>query len=652
MGYDYTERRKIIRSAASIKINMTKISKYAASGMLIAMFGLAFFSSWNDAAIFDETAHIAAGYSYLTQLDARLNPEHPPLVKDIAAFPLLFLNLNFPTNTDAWQKQVNGQWDQGGAFLFEFGNNPDTILRAARFPVMLIGVLLGALLFGWVRSLYGNKTALLTLFLYAFSPTVIAHSRFVTTDIAAALAFFAGIAAFMRFLARPMLRRLFIAGIVFGIAELLKFSLFLLVPIFIMLAFVWLVSQDEYYDFMVARKERFVLFLKDAAVLYFKIGLIFAIGIVIIWGVYAWHIWDYPVERQLSDTATLVGTFKPQFFVKLDTWLIEHRLTRPIGQYLFGVMMVTQRSAGGNSAYFLGEVSSKGWWYYFPTVYLLKESLGFHILSLVALWLSVWRVRCASEKSSRAVRGWINDNFPIFASIFFVVFYWILSVINPLNIGVRHVLPMFPFIYFLVARQLALWTRMPVARDFKKPRDIFISIYHILIAPLPRLFLLALILAWIAAGTVAAFPYYLSYYNELAGGTQNGYWYATDSNYDWGQDLKRLRDIVQNPPAGPDGTVGASEPNEKVYLDYFGGSTAHNGAQRYWLGDQFIPWYSSFGPPPSGSVFAISANSLMGNRARPVKGFPQLKPEDTYPWLRGLEPFTRAGTSIFLYRIP
>jgi 4-amino-4-deoxy-L-arabinose transferase-like glycosyltransferase len=619
---------------------MNKTTNITAGILLTIMFALMFFSSWNDAVIFDETAHIGAGYSYLTQRDMRLNPEHPPLVKDLAALPLLLLNLRFPTDTAAWQSLVNGQWDQGGPFLFEFGNNADSILHFARFPIMILGLLLGIVLFLWTRNLYGNKTAILATFFYAFSPTVIAHSRFVTTDIGASLAFLASIIIFIKFLARPTKKYILAAGIVFGVAQLTKFSLFLLIPIFVILGFVWLLVQEEFYDARASRKKRLTLFLKQALSLYLKIALIFIIGAVLIWAFYIWHVWDYPQARQLSDAQTLIGGFHPQIFVELDLWLIGHAPTRPLGQYLLGVMMVTQRTAGGNSAYFLGEVSSAGWRYYFPTVYLLKETLGFHILTLLALFIALGRIKKAREKSLSALRGWIVDNFPIFVSIFFVVFYWTSSIANPLNIGVRHVLPTFPFIFFLVARELALWTSISVIDEIKSFRDFISMIYKNFILPIPKMFFLMLTLLWIASSVLVNFPYYLSYYNELAGGTRSGHLYATDSNYDWGQDLKRLRNIVKE---------------EKIYLDYFGGSTASNGAQRYWLGNQFVPWYSSFGPPPHGALFAVSANSIRGSQAKPVKGFPTAKYEETYSWLpKNFNPplSDRAGTSIFLFRVP
>mgnify|MGYP001600129432 FL=1 len=93
--------------------------QFAVLGLLLAA---TFFhminASLKESAVFDETAHIAAGYSYLKFLDYRLNPEHPPLLKIISAIPLLFLDLEFPSASPAWQNEVNGQWEVGRQFLY------------------------------------------------------------------------------------------------------------------------------------------------------------------------------------------------------------------------------------------------------------------------------------------------------------------------------------------------------------------------------------------------------------------------------------------------------------------------------------------------------------------------------------------------------
>ena len=138
------------------------------------MFGLMLGSSWNDSAIFDEVAHISAGYTSLAQKDGRLNPEHPPLLKDLAALPLMFLNLKENiTEQPFWTiESVNDrQWAASNYLLYETGNNADKILFWSRLPMILLTILFGWILFLWVKKRYGVKTGLLTLFFFAVSPT-------------------------------------------------------------------------------------------------------------------------------------------------------------------------------------------------------------------------------------------------------------------------------------------------------------------------------------------------------------------------------------------------------------------------------------------------------------------------------------------------
>ena len=137
---------------------------------------------------------------------------------------------------------------------------------------------------------------------------------------------------------------------------------------------------------------------------------------------------------------------------------------------------------------------------------------------------------------------------------------------------------------------------------------------------------------WMILGATITFPYYLSYYNELAGGTRYGYRIAVDSNYDWGQDLKRLDDFVGKSGIG------------KIAIDYFGG-----GNPQYYFGDKFEPWWSAKGEPPIGTWFAVSATFLEGGLGTPTKNF-LIKPEDSFSWLKNKQPLMRAGTSIFIYK--
>src|SRR6267378_7290282 len=89
------------------------LAALALFSICLLSFGLMFWASRTDSAITDELAHIPAGYGYVHNLDYRLNPEHPPLIKALAMFPVLFLNPNLPTQSDAWTNEINDQWDMG-----------------------------------------------------------------------------------------------------------------------------------------------------------------------------------------------------------------------------------------------------------------------------------------------------------------------------------------------------------------------------------------------------------------------------------------------------------------------------------------------------------------------------------------------------------
>jgi hypothetical protein len=282
------------------------------------------------------------------------------------------------------------------------------------------------------------------------------------------------------------------------------------------------------------------------------------------------------------------------------TWMVETKFLKPLAEYLFGVVSVVQRAGGGNASYFMNTVYSEATPWYFPTLYLFKESLIFHILTLFAIFFAIKNI-----SRSCFSREWMKNNFAVIAGLFFIVFYAFQSITGNLNIGHRHIMPILPFTYFLVALAIT---------KFNKP------------------IITGVLLAFMFTSTLMTFPYYLSYYNILAGGTSNGYKIATDSNYDWGQDMKRLRDWMDNNGV------------QKIDLHYFGG-----GDGKYYFGDRYEDWWSSKGQPAAGSWFAISANAREGSMAKPVRGF-TIKQGDDYSWLKGKEPVARAGSSIFIYK--
>ena len=634
-----------------IKFN-NKVTNILAGCLLVLMLFLASLSMLDDSATMDEQAHIPAGYSYISQKDMRINPEHPPLLKDLAGLSVWFGSkltaspINFPSQAKSWQEGVNDQWDFGNVFLYQSNNNADQIIFWARLPMLLIMLVLGFYIFRWARELYGNRAGLLALFFYSLSPTFLAHSRYVTTDVGAAAAFFIATYYLVKWLRQSSKKNLIKAGLVFGLAMLTKFSIVLLIPYFIFLVVVWaLVGKKQVTARNLGGNLRASLLkLRFRSLLTMTIGLLLIgiIGMALIWPVYLFHTWDYPLERQLADTQFHFRDFAVKQISDPVIWMADKPLLRPYGQFFLGFLMVLRRATGGNTTYFLGEVSNMGWHHYFPIVFLIKVPLSFLILILITLLSAVWLIKKPFwQRPVQRFFQWTKNYFTEFALLSFFAIYWATSVTSNLNIGVRHVLPAFLPLYILISGQMTRWLTIswgPTLEKFKlTPKDIGRTIKTTISICLRTYFkylIIVILLFWYAFGTIKVYPDFLAYFNETVGGASNGYKYVTDSNLDWGQDLKRLTQFVEENKIN------------KIYLNYFGG-----GSGKYYLGEKFQDWWGDRNPAelPPNSWLAVSATLLQGGRALPAPGFNEKT--NYYNWLNQYEPVTVIGHSIFVYYI-
>ncbi len=624
----------------------------------------------------DELAHIPAGYGYVRFLDYRLNPEHPPLIKALAALPLLFEGLNFPTQSSAWQKDVNGQWEMGTKFLYESGNDADRIIQSSRIAPLLITLLLALFIYIWSRELIGRWWALVPVFLFALSPNILAHGHYVTTDVAAAFGIFIATYYLIKYLLHPSKKHLLYAGLAFGIAQLLKFSAVLLIPFFIFIViifYLWKGRNNFKHNPFFRGLGKFLMQIMRA--LYALLG-IFVIGFAVVYLVYFVFTLNYPIQKQVSDTRLILASFADgpdptgetcnptsgvslqrhtRCLADLDIKWAGNPVLRPFAQYILGVLMVMQRSSGGNTAYFLGEVSASGWWYYFPVVFILKEPLPSLILITFAFLLGLWSIlKRLKTKSSKlkALGDYIATNLAEFSMVSFVIFYWIYSIKSPLNIGMRHIFPTLPFIYILSASAIKKWASIGSFHGETLWEKIKTG-FSLLFRASFKIILLGAIVIWYVAEAFIAYPNFISYFNEFGGGKENGYKYVTDSNYDWGQDLKRLKEWIdqQNKvctlilrQVETPGSCGIS----KIAVDYFGG-----GNPKYYLGNAVEYWSSSKGNPAEKNIhwLAISVNTLQSAKGKLHPG-QERNSADEYSWLENpYKPYARVGTSIFIYKL-
>lgn len=593
-------------------------------------------SSLGESAIMDEKAHIPAGYGYVRYLDYRLNPEHPPLLKLLAGISLIPMNPHFPTADKSWTEDVNGQWNAGDAFLYFSGNNADDIVQQARLGAIFLTLLTIILIYIWGAELLGRWWALLPAGLFALSPAVLEHGHFVTTDIAATFGLLLSTYLFLRWMLAPSKGRLVAAGIGFGIAQLSKFSLVLLVPFFFILLAVFLFAKWRRNKHNPEAITDGIRFPKKVRRLIAGLILIFVIGYALVYVAYAILVTNYPAAKQIADTENILAAYNPKIIATVVIAFAKNSILRPFGDYLLGFFMVLQRSAGGNTGYFFGDVSNLGWWYYFPVVFLIKEPLPSLLLLFSALLAALGMIRkngvVQKLPFGKRILDYFGTHFHEFGMWVFIVIYWVYSMRSPLNIGVRHVLPTIPLIYILLTAGLKQWWNAPAAQKTGKIiKTVFLSA----------------VLVWYAAETFAAYPYYLSYFNEIGGGTWSGYRYVTDSNYDWGQDMKRLQEFVK------------ANRIRKIAVDYFGGGNA-----AYYLGEGVAEnWSSARGNPKEKGIewLAVSVGTLESALGT-LHGTVVRNPEDQYGWLTELRPPAkgmgevpppdyRAGTSIFIYKL-
>lgn len=588
--------------------------------MLVLLFSIvvSVLNAKNDSLIYDEDAHIPAGYSYLKDHDIRLNPEHPPLIKDLTALPLLITNPKFDTTRDFWEKNPNdAQWEAGQVFLFESGNNPDQIIFLSRLPIIALFVVFSLFIFKWTKELSGTLAGLLAFTLFALDPNILGHNHYVTTDLGIAGFIMFSFYYFLRFIRKPDWKNVLVSTFFLGLVQLVKFSSVTIFPVFFLITII--------YPLVIIKKsqqESALLFrLKSLGEYAGKGAAMFVLSLVLVCGFYYINNFQMP-ENKLPEIMNYYfhnddTNLKAIYAQEIINYLNAHPITRPLADYLFGVARVFQRVAGGNVTYFFGQISFKGFLDYFPVLFLIKEPLPTLFLLVFCLLLSFGRFfqnlfghfLSFGRKTGEYLRNHIEN----FSFGLFILTYSAISITSELNIGFRHLFPILPFAFILVAK---------IISDFlKKARG-----HH---SQIVLNFSLAFLIIFLVFDTVLAYPDYVSYFNQSVGGPKNGYQFVTDSNADWGQDLKRLKIFLDQHPD-----------IEKLRVNYFGTADA-----RYYLGDKYIPWWDAKRPVESG-WYAISTLFLQESLYSPDKN-----PGNNYSWIKNKKPHYQVGTSILIYHL-
>jgi|GEM_PF-586786 len=385
------------------------ILKWAIVAVLVLVFFVqATGSIYKKSVSIDEVPYIVSGYMYLTRQDFRLNREHPPLIKEISALPLLFLDLSVPFNSDFNEENIFFEAiDAGYAFLFENRESPEKILFSARLPGILLGLVLGFFVFLWSDRLYGFGAGVFSLFLYCFSPNLLAHARFATNDFGLTVFLFLTIYFFYQYSRKSGFLNLVGMSLCGSFALLSKFSGLLVFPILFILCMIE------------------ILRLKDAGDT--ETGFLFAEKFNV----------SVKIKKSIEYSA--------MFVILVLTWIVMSGITYfsldGILKYMEGLKLTSIYHNPATENYLLGNFSNSPFLYYYIVAYLVKTPLAGILLAgfaLVLFFRDIYR------------RDSINPGLYLIIPPMCILI--MISLFSQKNLGIRYILLVYPFLLVFSGR--------------------------------------------------------------------------------------------------------------------------------------------------------------------------------------------------------
>ena len=468
----------------------------AVVALLLVMVAQVVHAVHGESLTWDEGDHIFAGFETWKTGDYGLNPEHPPMVKMVATIPLLGLKLKVPAlqgrffKTEAYLDGRQLLFHNGPADGGQYG--AETLVFRVRMFAMVFTVIAALLVFFAGAEMFGWEAGLVALFLFCFEPNLLAHGAYVTTDMAASCTIFGTVYFFWRWVKRPTIGRLLVVGLAAGVALAAKHSTVLLAPMLLVLIAGELAGRAWRSEHARARLP------KDALRMAGGLVVIVLVGVFVLWGFYGFRYAARPAGLALAPTlsqyvGTLAGT-------ESQGILIAGRLHLLPESWLYGLADVREM-ANGMPSYFFGKVYAHGVWFYFPVLFTIKSTLGM----LGLLLLTVFAI----------ARGWLNRWRELWFLLAPPAVYLVVAMTSHLNIGARHILPVWVFCCVLAAAGAVTLARRSKA----------------------WLAVVGVLLVLHAGSTLHAAPNYIAYANEAWGGPSKTYRYLTDSNTDWAQQL-------------------------------------------------------------------------------------------------------------------
>ncbi len=536
----------------------------AFAAAILGLFWAALVAGVRDKSLtYDEGEYAIAGWSAWTTGDYRLSPEAGVLVGRVAGLPLALGSLHPPATASAdWrgaQFQVLGyDW------FYRMGNNAAGMAAAGRAACAVLAVLLGAVVWGWSRRLFGPGGALLSLLLCVLNPGVLANGALMTSDVAATLLFLAATWAWWGVLHRASAGRILGSALLAGALFTCKMSAVLIVPVAVTLAVARLLdgrplpyALGPWRGELRARRGRAVAI--GAAVLAHA-----AVVATVIWAAYGFRFSAFadlgPGNSFLRPWAYALNLPHPGSAGRAIDYFRRHELLPE--SWLYGFATVLRR-ADIRRAFLNGSCSETGWPWFFPYVFLVKTPLalfGVMALALAAGWRSL-KSRLGRAAGGAPIPAPLYDTLPLWV---LMAVYWSAAVTSHLNIGHRHLLPAYAPLFVLCGASVR-WLRGGTRAAGFADRWAGAALCSLLVV--------------LAVEAACWFPNSLAYFNGIVRPGE-GYRHLVDSSLDWGQDLPAARRYIEAHPGG-----------RPYSLSYFGmASPAWHGVDARLITSFGLPW--------------------------------------------------------------
>lgn len=601
-------------------------------GGLVLLFGLlSYWAALGKSATYDEPLHAVAGHLVRYHGDYRIDPEDGALFLRWGAFlhsqDELKLNLN-DENFKSVTKEHGRQWPFVIRELFQNGSvDGDAYLNRSRIMFVPLGMALGALVAWWAWKLGGAIAAIAGAVLFCLDPNFLAHASLVKNDVALSLLMLWLMMAVWMFGQRATILRLLAIALACSCALNVKFSGLLFGPmVAIALAIRALLPQPWKFS----RWELQSRWPRLGAAI--GASLIIAIlSCISIWAAYSFRFLptkDPSIQFDMAGTVEMAKVQElramhpdvrpteeeykahcPRTIVRAVEFASAHRL---LPQTWLHGLLYTYATTLIRSSFIVGQYSLTGWWYFFPLTMLFKTPVTTMVVSAAALFGTILLLAKPRAEGPLRIEWWA-----VTCLVTPIGIYGGSAIVTNLNLGLRHILPVYPFLFVMVSVLLSL-----VMKALPK---LGIGIGVVLGAGL------------LLETGLGATPNYLAFINFMSGGSRGGIKLVGDSSLDWGQDLKLLAEWQ------------AKHPSEKLYLCYFG--TADPAA--YGVRASYAPHPTAW--PPWGpwtqdmsrpGTLAMSATNLQS-----IYGPPELR--EKYKELFGhLTPKEVLGGTIYLYDWP